>query len=91
MMTALSRLLLLSFHSREPHHWLLDDQQRQAQCEAVYAELEHEVNGARSSGRKAELRDALAQFIADCPGVGNPSGLAEKLKPQPILSTDQKR
>lgn len=23
MMTALSRLLLLSFHSREPHHWLL--------------------------------------------------------------------
>ena len=85
---------------------LLDDQQRQAECASVYAELEHEVNGARSSGRKAELRDALAQFIADCPGVGNPSGLAEKLDPpappppkpaaqtvptQPALSADQKR
>ena len=59
----------------------LDDQQRQAQCEAVYAELEHEVNGARSSGRKAELRDILAQFTVDCAEYGDPADLAEKLEP----------
>ena len=69
---------------------LLDDQQRQAECVSVYAELEHEVNGARSSGRKAELRDALAQFIADCAKYGDPSGLAERLDP-PTLGQLQQR
>ena len=65
---------------------ILDEQQRAheaaeraAQREMLYAELQDEVGGARSAARKAEVRDALTQFMADFPEYGDPAGLAEKL------------
>ena len=65
---------------------LLDEQQhaqeaaeRTALRKSIYAELLHEVNGARSAARKAEVREALTQFMAEFPEYGDPAGLAEKL------------
>jgi len=59
-----------------------------AHCESFYAELDREVNGARTSARKAELRDILAQFTVDCAEYGDPADLANKLKSSRVPEPD---